>query len=70
MRQKICLKSKKFWGGAQKIQKNLIFWTPKIENIIFSEIGNSQIWWTIGGGQDSATGHPDTLRTFGSIRFL
>ena len=38
--------------------------------MIFSEIGNSQIWWTIGGGQDSATGHPDTLRTFRSIRFI
>ena len=52
------------------MKKTGFFYLQKMKKIIFSKIGKSQIWWTIGGGQDSATGHPDTLRTFGSIRFL
>ena len=50
--------------------KKMIFWTPKNGKIHFFQNLNSQFWWTIGGGQDNATGHPETLRTFGSIRIL
>ena len=59
----------KFFGPL-KMKKKLIFGLLKIKKLVFSKNQKSQIWWTIGGGQDSATGHPDTLRTFGSIRFL
>ena len=36
----------------------------------FTKNQNSQIWWTIGGGQDNATGHLDTIKSFGSISIL
>ena len=67
---KIGLGAKKNCFGPLKMKKNDFFWLLKMKQSNFSKNQNSQIWWTIGGGQDSATGHPDTFRTFGSIRFI
>ena len=50
--------------------KKMIFWTPKNGKIHFFQNLNSQFWWTIGGGQDNATGHLDTVKSFGSISIL
>ena len=49
---KIGLLVKKIWGAPQK---KIDFWAPKNKRLIFSKAGNSQICWTIGGGQDNAT---------------